>query len=109
MMNESEQRKFEQLRQKVFQGIKDALFLDNYCKSYEGLMSIEIEYPDYFEETEGLLSKAYTLNLHCYVLGPGRHYTWRACSMDEVIKKAEHDIDEWLEEVATRYDEMDLK
>lgn len=36
--------------------------------------------------------------LHCYVIGPSRHYEWRGRTMDEALDKAEADINTWIEE-----------
>lgn len=86
--------RFLQLRTKVFKLIKKALEEDGHCKSYEGGM--EIIFPDYFESNaQKPQANAWGIELHCYVLGPSRHYRWSADSFDNALAKAEAEISSW--------------
>lgn len=89
-METSDLAKIEVLRTKVFAHIKKCLAEDGDCKSYEG--AFEITYPHYHDQT------TWALKLHCYLLGPGRHYGWDGQTLAECVTKAEIDINKWLEE-----------
>lgn len=77
------------LRGRLFAAIAVSLAEDGHCKSYEGRM--EIVLPGYFDDQWGI-------NLHCYVIGPSRHYEWRGKTLDEALDKAESDILAWCAE-----------
>lgn len=89
--------RFRNLRKKVMKAIEEQLAIDSHCKSYEGAFAWTICYPDYFEDEDGSQNAScFILTLHCYVLGPGRHYDWKGKTMDEAMDKAERDIYEWI-------------
>lgn len=89
--------RFNRLRQKVMQAIREQLEYNPACKSYEGAFEWTVCYPNYFEDEEGIQKpSAYILTLHCYVLGPARHYDWRGKTMDEALDQAEKDIAGWI-------------
>lgn len=94
-------KRFLALRRKVMAGIKKALAIDCTCKSYEGFMELVIEFSDYFEmgESEEDAPNQYVIRLHCYVLGPARHYEWRGRTLDEALDAAEKEISMWIAEV----------
>ena len=94
-------KRFLALRRKVMVGIKKALAIDSTCKSYEGFMELVFEFPDYFEmgESEEDAPNWYVIRLHCYVLGPARHYEWRGRTLDEALDAAEKEISMWIAEV----------
>lgn len=96
--------RFLALRRKVMAGVKKALAIDCSCKSYEGFMELVIEFPDYFEmdRSEENAPNRYIIKLHCYVLGPARHYEWRGRTLDEALDAAEKEISMLIEEVRTR-------
>lgn len=98
-MTKAEYERFVALRKKVMAAIKRELEIDCSCKSYEGTFEWKICYPDYFEDEEGVLAPDhYVLTLHCYVLGPARHYEWRGRTATKVLDKAEREIESWLGE-----------
>ena len=99
-MNKAHKR-FLALRRRVMAAIKKALEIDPGCKSYEGCMELLIEYPNYFElnESEEDTPSWYEIRLHCYVLGPARHYEWMGRTLNEALDKAEKEINQWIEEV----------
>ncbi len=94
-------KRFLALRRKVMVGIKKALAIDSTCKSYEGFMELVIEFPDYFEMDRSVEDAPnwYVIKLHCYVLGPARHYEWRGRTLDEALDAAEKEINMWIAEV----------
>ena len=96
---QTDYERFQKLRKKVMDGIADALKEDNGCKSYEGTFEVIADFPNYFDDenaTRG--AEGYVIRLHCYVLGPSRHYEWHGKTFAEAITKAEHDIDSWMQE-----------
>lgn len=40
----------------------------------------------------------YVIELHCYVIGPNRHYRWDGYTFDVALGKAERQIGSWLKE-----------
>jgi hypothetical protein len=82
----------------VFSGIARALEIDAHCKSYEG--RVAVVYPSYFSgRSDDKAEPAVTLQLHCYVLGPHRHYEWPGDTLQEAIRAATVDVKAWIEEL----------
>ena len=93
--------RFHALRKKVMCAIARQLEEDSCCKSYEGTFELIIGYPNYFEdETAEAGPDSYCVRLHCYVLGPRRHYDWFGKTFAEALSKAESEISGWLGEEA---------
>ena len=90
--------RFLKLRKRLFTAIDEALKED--CgKSYEGSFTINIKYPNYYEDENAEKPPAYFyILLDCYIIGPHRHYSWGGKTFDEALDKCEKDINEWLEE-----------
>jgi hypothetical protein len=76
----------------VHGGIDRALEMDSYCKGYEGAIRLRIDLPGYFGSGDPL----YTLELDCYVLGPGRHYEWHGVDAALVFRCATADVRKWI-------------
>ena len=96
-MTPSEKARLGRLRKRVMAAIEEELKIDNCCKSYEGTFEILESYPTYFDDSEASMEPDYyRITLHCYVLGPGRHYEWDGRTFGEAIEKAEEEIDYWL-------------
>lgn len=95
-MNQLQRERFCRLRKIVAKEIERQLAIDCCCKSYEGTWELTVSYPNYFEdETATAKPDFYQITLHCYVIGPSRHYRWSGKSWDECLNKCELDIDEW--------------
>lgn len=95
----TEKERFLILRRKLFEAIKSQLELDCGCKSYEGAFEITKCYPNYFEDEYGDGSAIlWVIELHCYVIGPHRHYRWDGRSFDVALRKAERDIYSWIQQ-----------
>lgn len=93
----SEVERFRKLRQMVAEEINR--LVDDGCehKSYEGTWEITMCYPDAFEDPNGVgRPDQVVIELHCYVLGPARHYTWRSSTFGEALKHCEEDVTEWI-------------
>ena len=89
--------RFDALRKRVMAAIAEQLAEDPCCKSYEGAFEWTTCYPNYFDDEKGVAAPNYfVLELHCYVLGPSRHYRWYGKTRTEVLDKAEREIESWL-------------
>lgn len=80
-------------RDLVHRGVREALALDGHCKHYEGHITLRVDVPNVFATDQSML---YTLQLDCYVLGPGRHYFWHATSEEDVLRVATRDVEGWI-------------
>lgn len=98
-MTVQEQKRFAELRKKVAKAIQHYLQEDCGHKSYEGTWETLISYPSYFDdETATAGPDSYQLKLHCYILGPSRHYGWIGKNWREALDKCEEHIDAWVRE-----------
>lgn len=98
-MTTEEYKRFNDLRQKVADAIKRELEEDPYCKSYEGTWELTACYPNYFDDNTGTAPASLCqIVLHCYVLGPHRHYTWASDSWDGALRLCEKQIAAWIGE-----------
>ena len=89
--------RFRKLRKMVAEEINRRVEQGFEHKSYEGTWEITLCYPDAFEDPKGVGSfDLANVTLHCYVLGPHRHYTWKGYTMEEALKRCEKDITEWI-------------
>ena len=98
---DKEYKRFISLRRRVMQAIHRELELDDSCKIYEGTFEILVSYPNYFDlkyDNKPDKPDFYIIRLHCYVLGPGRHYEWRGRTLKNALDKAEKDINKWIRE-----------
>ena len=94
-------KRFIALRLRVMSEIRKELERDNCCKNYEGTFEIIVSYPNYFDreyDNKPDEPDFYIILLHCYVLGPGRHYSWEGSTLKNALDKAEKDINEWTRE-----------
>ena len=89
-------QRFIALRRRLFRMIRQELERDDHCKSYEGCLEVMTEYPNYFEDNEAEMGPSYVkITLHCYVLGPHRHYDFEGKTMGEALDKLEETITGW--------------
>ena len=96
---DKEYKRFLALRRRVIQAIRRELEQYSYCKSYEGTFEILVSYPDYFDwedDNNPDQPNFFLIRMHCYVLGPGRHYEWRGRTLKNALDKAEKDINQWI-------------
>lgn len=94
MITPAEYERFLSLRKLVFDKIRKSDLESG--KSYEGFMSIFIEFPDFLDD-EDLQKDAfsYGIRLDSYLIGPDRHYILEGCSLTEALNKAYKDIAGW--------------
>ena len=100
----TDHKQFELLRAKTFEGIKKALAIDSHCKSYEGAFEVLCLYTDYFEDSQAIAKPEVVIRLHCYVLGPSRHYEWKGKTFAEALAKADYDITYWIKQLEVQDD-----
>jgi len=60
-------------------------------KSYEGALELHLA---------GKFEEYYTVILHCYLIGPGRHYAWKGKSLEAVLGAAAVTVSKWVDEQA---------
>lgn len=97
MVTDVEIHKLQELRELLFDGIEMAIESGvGHHKSYEG--AIEISFPNYFDERQQTFTSNYALTIHCYVLGPNRHYTFEGNTLEEAINQAMEHVREWVED-----------
>lgn len=89
-------RRLDNLRELLFDAIAEALAEDGHCKSYEG--TFEIGFPNYFHDRGGRMDDPWRVSLHCYVVGPDRHYDWYGKTLSHAVSLAEHDVLAWVRE-----------
>lgn len=91
--------RFLSLRKRLFRMIEYELNEDCLCKSYEGCLEITYEFPNYFEDWNAIAARPnfVMIKLHCYVVGPDRHYDWTGESLTEALNKFEKTIETWEE------------
>ena len=96
-MTRQEHERFVALRKRVMKAIEEELKNNCGCKSYEGAFELIVGYPNYFEDENGTRGPdSYIIRLHCYVLGPSRHYDWCGRTFGEALTDAEQEIGSWL-------------
>jgi hypothetical protein len=88
--------RFLALRRRVMQAIRRELEEDPCYKSYEGTFELLASYPDYFDGEYTDEPDFFKIVLHCYVLGPARHYEWTGKTFKEALDSAEGEIDSWI-------------
>jgi hypothetical protein len=59
---------------------------------------VVVVFPNYFESRgdADCDPNAYGVELHCYVLGPHRHYKWNGSTLGEALRKATRDVKRWI-------------
>lgn len=76
-------------------------------KSYEGCFELQYRFPDASDCWDGIINKPDNVNivLHCYLLGPARHYEWSGTSLSEALDKCEAEVLPWVREELRALDE----
>ena len=99
--------RFDDLRRRLWDLLYAVDFSDG-CKSYEGALEVHVEYPDYFfclvnnEDKPQIPSPSYyCITLHCYVLGPARHYEFKGKTFCEALDGFE----KWISNEENRKDD----
>lgn len=87
----SEWLKLSAYRDRLFAAIKRELEQDGHCKSYEG--AIEVYAPGHVN-----LGEPWSVKVHCYVLGPNRHYAYTGKTLSDCVDLMNSDLDEWISE-----------
>jgi hypothetical protein len=88
--------KLDAFRALVFRGVAKALARNGHCKGYEG--AISVHFPSYLDVEDGDCNEV-QVDLHCYVLGPSRHYSWRGPTLAKALDAAAKDVRRWIKEL----------
>lgn len=68
-------------------------------KYYEGEWEIRFDYPGWDEDSEGVAQPEWcVIVLHCYLIGPSRHYEWRG-TLQDAITRCKKETEQWCKEV----------
>lgn len=93
------ERDFTKLRKKLNNCINYLRDRGEPGKSYEGLWEITIGTPDATEDPNAELPPDWCkIVLHCYLVGPSRHYQWTGKSVEETFKRCKKDVEKWIAE-----------
>ena len=96
-MSEEFHQEFNALRRRLADYIEWYLKEDCGHKSYEGTWELLCSYPSYFEdENASSPPNFYRITLHCYIIGPSRHYHWDGNTWEDALEKCKRDVDSWI-------------
>lgn len=100
MMNENEFfKQLQLLREKVFNAVRYCKERGEPGKSYEGTFEVHFEYPSWCDNDDIKAPPCFCeIRLHCYLIGPSRHYTWTGKNMESALNKCRRDIEKWCKE-----------
>lgn len=91
--------KLHALQRDLFRAIDQELAQDGHHKSYEGMFSVTCEWPNRFaygDAAPETIGPTWWVTLHCYVIGPSRHYQWSGTTFNEAWERCEHSVREWI-------------
>lgn len=88
---------FQKLRKKLFAHLQTIIDSGEPGKSYEGIFEILCSYPDAWEDPDANgKPDYYEIRLHCYLIGPSRHYDWAGKTLEEAFQKCKNDVELWI-------------
>lgn len=66
-------------------------------KYYEGTFELYIRWPECDADPNAEQEpEQYTLMMHSYLVGPGRHYEWKGKTLEEAMEKCKKDVQAWI-------------
>lgn len=90
---------FSALRKRLAEALAALLKEDPHHKSYEGSWDLTFCFNDVFRDPEGDAPPYFfMIRLHCYLIGPSRHYEWGGTSWEEALLRCRHDVEMWIKE-----------
>ena len=89
--------RFNRLRWKVNETIRKWWSRGEPGKTYEGEWEVTCSY-DGADAGDTLHPTYWKIVLHCYLIGPNRHYSWDGRTFADALKKCEYDVTRWCEE-----------
>lgn len=67
-------------------------------KNYEGAWDISIELPDATDDPNAELPHSWCeIELHSYLVGPSRHYTWADKTVEKAFERCKKDVEKWID------------
>lgn len=94
------QERFYKLREALIAKVNQIRAEGEPGKMYEGLFRINYTFPDASDCWDGIINKPceVAIELHCYLVGPNRHYEWRGKTLEKALEKCEQDVYRWIAE-----------
>lgn len=90
---------FSALRKRLAEALAALLKEDPHHKSYEGTWELTFGFGSVFEDPKGSAPPCFFLiKLHCYLMGPSRHYEWGGTSWEEALLRCRRDVEMWIKE-----------
>lgn len=86
--------RFDNCRKRLWDLLSRTDMID--CKSYDGVIELTYCYPSYFDtepKYEVPIYECVYIILHCYVIGPTRHYEFGGKTLNDAVDKFEEWID----------------
>ncbi len=87
--------RFSALRVMVDKAVEHAWENGEPGKSYEGAWEVTCGFPSTDEGGSTKGACYWQIVLHCYLLGPSRHYTWAGKTFKEALTKCEQNVIPW--------------
>ena len=91
--------RFNRLRKMVDEAVEKEWARGEPGKSYEGAWEVSAEFPSTDDGGANAGACYWKIVLHCYLIGPSRHYSWNGKTFEEALDKCEMDIKMWCREV----------
>ena len=67
-------------------------------KSYEGAWEIRIGLPDATDDPNAELPPDWCeIKLHCYLVGPSRHYSWTDKTVEKAFEQCRKEVEQWID------------
>ena len=97
---------FFKLRKKVNEAIRHAWANGEPGKPYDGEWEVTCCYAGAYEGRVEFREE-WKIELHCYLLGPGRHYFWLGRTFEAALKQCKADVEEWCRQEMEGADDED--
>ena len=87
--------RFNALRKMVDEAIEHAWAQGEPGKSYEGAWEVTCEFPSTDEGGAEKDATYWMIVLHCYLIGPNRHYSWKGKTLEQALDECSRDVEMW--------------
>lgn len=90
--------RFDELREMVDKAVEHAWECGKPGKIYGGMWELHVEYPATDEGGTKRPPFFWEIMLHCYLIGPGSHYSWTGKTFKDALDKCYEDVVAWCAE-----------
>lgn len=90
--------RFDELREMVDKAVEHAWECGELGKIYGGMWELHVEYPATDEGGTKRPPFFWKIMLHCYLIGPGSHYSWTGKTFKDALDKCYEDVVAWCAE-----------